>query len=79
MCFNLFGQFQDEERRQALLPWVRSVRADAQMITRIEIEWAPPSQEHFGGGSAFDAFVEFAPVLHLLGPTDARRRDLGAT
>ena len=59
MCFNLFGQFQDEQRREALLPWVRRVRPGAVRVTQVEIEWAPPAEDHFRGGSAFDAFVEY--------------------
>lgn len=59
MCFNLFGHFQEQPERNALLGWVRRHDAAASKITRVEIEWAPPSKEHFGGGSAFDAFVEY--------------------
>jgi hypothetical protein len=59
MCFNLFGQFQAEQRRDALLPWVRRVSPGAVRVTRVEIEWAPPAEDHFRGGSAFDAFVEY--------------------
>lgn len=59
MCFNFFGHFQDEPRRQALLGWVRRHDGNAAEITRLEIEWAPPPAEHFDGGSAFDAFVEY--------------------
>ena len=59
MCFNLFGQLQAEQRREALLPWVRRVSPGAVRVTRVEIEWAPPAEDHFRGGSAFDAFVEY--------------------
>lgn len=59
MCFNLFGHFQDHARRDALLAWVRRHDGRASQITRVEIEWAPPPAEHFDGGSAFDAFVEY--------------------
>lgn len=67
MCFNLFGQFQDEEHRQTLLPWVQGLRPNAELVTRVEIEWAPPSEEHFRGGSAFDAFVEYETTGRTLG------------
>ena len=67
MCFNLFGQFQDEQRREALLPWVRRVRPTACRVTRVEIEWAPPAEDHFRGGSAFDAFVEYETADSGLG------------
>lgn len=59
MCFNLFGHFQDEAKRDALLGWVRGHDPSASSIARVEIEWAPPPAEHFRGGSAFDAFVEY--------------------
>lgn len=60
MCFNLFGHFQDESRRQSLLGWVRRHDPATAEVTRVEVEWAPPPSEHFGGGgSAFDAFVEY--------------------
>jgi hypothetical protein len=59
MCFNLFGHFQGEHLRGALLPWVHRISPVATAITLVEVEWAPPADEHFGGGSAFDAFVEY--------------------
>lgn len=67
MCFNLFGNFQTPGRRSALLPWVRSVNPAAAEIVRVEIEWAPPAAEHFSGGSAFDAFIEYSSVDGGLG------------
>jgi hypothetical protein len=63
MCFNLFGQFQHDDRRNALLPWVQSVSPGATEVTRVEIEWAPPAEAHFRGGSAFDAFIEYSTRL----------------
>lgn len=39
--------------------WVRTIDPDADELTRIRLEWAPPRQDHFNGGSAFDAFVEY--------------------
>lgn len=59
MCFNAFGHFQPAGRRDALLPWVRHLALQAVEVVRVEIEWAPPPEEHFNGGSAFDAFVEY--------------------
>lgn len=67
MCFNLFGHFQHDDSNQALLPWVRQLSPNAQRVTRIEVEWAPPSEEHFRGGSAFDAFVEYETSDDRLG------------
>jgi hypothetical protein len=57
LCFNLFGHFQRDP--SPLLPWVRTIDPEASIVTKIRLEWAPPRQEHFGGGSAFDAFVEY--------------------
>ena len=57
LCFNLFGHFQRDP--SPLLPWVRTIDPDAHEITGIRLEWAPPRQDHFNGGSAFDAFVEY--------------------
>lgn len=65
LCFNLFGHFQRQP--DALLWWVRSIGCDAEEITRIEVEWAPPREEHFDGGSAFDAFVEYRRPDEQLG------------
>lgn len=59
MCFNLFGHFRSETHRNSLLGWVRRIAPGARQVTRVEIEWAPPAQDHFRGGSAFDAFVEY--------------------
>lgn len=59
MCFNLFGHLQGVEHRQALLPWVRQLSPGATSVVRVEIEWAPLPAKHFGGGSAFDAFIEY--------------------
>lgn len=62
MCFNLFGHFQSEGLRNALLPWVRMIVPSAREVARVEVEWAPRSADHFRGGSAFDAFVEVRGV-----------------
>lgn len=56
-CFNLFGPFVDEPNR--LLPWVQRIDAEATSVSEVRFEWAPPKAEHFGGGSAFDAFVAY--------------------
>lgn len=57
-CFNLFGPFVEDP--QALLPWIKSFDSDAELVTRVRFEWAPDRKRHFGGGSAFDAFVEYS-------------------
>lgn len=57
LTFNLFGQLQAHPT--ALLPWVRTFDKLAEAVTDVRIEWAPEKAKHFGGGSAFDAFVEY--------------------
>jgi len=59
MCFNGFGHFQAPDQRSALLAWVRHLAPEAIEVARIEVERAPPPADHFGGGSAFDAFIEY--------------------
>lgn len=59
MCFNLFGNFQAVDRHNVLLPWLQTINPSAVEIVRVEVEWAPPAAEHFAGGSAFDAFIEY--------------------
>jgi hypothetical protein len=54
-CFNLFGPF--VSRPDGLLGWVRSMDPDAAVVTAVRFEWAPPRDQHFGGGSAFDAMI----------------------
>ena len=56
LCFNLFGYLRAHPA--ALLPWVQAIEPRAESITRVELEWAPLPKAR--GGSAFDAFVEFA-------------------
>lgn len=67
MCFNLFGHFQREDNRNGLLGWVRRVSPGARHVARIELEWAPPAEDHFKGGSAFDAFLEYERADGSLG------------
>lgn len=56
-CFNLFGPF--VSRPAALTDWVRWLDPLASQATAVRFEWAPPREEHFDGGSAFDAFIEY--------------------
>jgi ADP-ribosylglycohydrolase len=56
-CFNLFGPFLSDPA--ALLGWVRWLDPEAVQVERIRFEWAPDRKEHFDGGSAFDAFIEY--------------------
>lgn len=62
LCFNVFG-FLSRVNPNALLPWVRGFAPTASSISRIQLEHAPSAAE-LGepplGGSAFDAFVEYA-------------------
>lgn len=55
LCFNLFGYL--KHHPDALLTWVRTVVPHADEVTEVRIEWAPPRELHFGGGSAFDALI----------------------
>lgn len=57
LTVNLFGHLQAHPL--ALLPWVQTFDEQAEAVTDIRIEWAPDKAKHFGGGSAFDAFVEY--------------------
>ncbi len=42
-----------------LTGWVSSLDPECEQVTEVRLEWAPPREEHFDGGSAFDAFVEY--------------------
>ena len=56
LCFNLFGYL--SEHPATLLPWVRQISPDAAEVIDVRLEWAPADKPL--GGSAFDAFVEYA-------------------
>lgn len=56
LCFNLFGYL--SEHPATLLPWVRQLSPDAAEVIEVRLEWAPADKPL--GGSAFDAFVEYA-------------------
>lgn len=59
-CLNLFAplaQHPDVVRRW-LTTAVPSLPGDLE-IDQVLFEWAPPPAEHFGGGSAFDAFITY--------------------
>lgn len=57
LAFNLFGPFRAEP--EGLLGWVASIDVEATDVTGVRFEWAPPKDQHFGGGSAFDVFVNY--------------------
>ena len=57
-CVNLFGAFVGTPG--GLTRWVRSIDPDCAEVTEVLLEHAPPRDEHFGGGSAFDAFIDYA-------------------
>lgn len=79
-CFNLFGPF--VRRPEALLPWVRTIDADAETVEEVGFEWAPSKERHFGGGSAFDAVVWYrssAGGRRLLGVECKYAEDLAAS
>ena len=56
-CVNLFGPF--VRNPGGLTGWVSSLDPECEQVTEVRLEWAPPREEHFDGGSAFDAFVEY--------------------
>jgi len=56
-CFNLFGPFVTDPA--GLLGWVEALDAEAVAVDAVRFEWAPDRDRHFGGGSAFDAFVDY--------------------
>lgn len=59
-CLNLFAPL--AEHPGTVAAWLRSAiptLPDDLEVESVEFEWAPPSHEHFGGGSAFDAFVTY--------------------
>lgn len=58
LCFNLFGHLRQHTADTAEV--LRSVlNLDIARIRRIEVEEAPPPEEHLGDRTAFDAFVEY--------------------
>lgn len=57
-CFNLFGPFVNCPND--LLGWVRTLDPAAAEVRAVRFEWAPDRTAHFGGGSAFDAFLDYA-------------------
>jgi hypothetical protein len=65
LCFNLFGHVASQP--STLVPWLRSLGLDAAEVTAVRLEWAPPREQHFDGGSAFDAFVEYRRPDDALG------------
>jgi hypothetical protein len=65
-CFNLFGPFVTDP--SPLLGWVRTIDPEAASVQTVRFEWAPDRRQHFDGGSAFDAFVEYrAPGRRFIG------------
>jgi hypothetical protein len=77
-CFNLFGPFADDP--SPLLSWVQTIDPEAERIHHVRFEWAPDGKRHFGGRSAFDAFVEyFAGGRRFLGIECKYAEDLAAS
>lgn len=57
-CLNLFAPLR--RHPEVVARWLRGVIPSLPSdlaVTSVEFEWAPPREEHFGGGSAFDAYV----------------------
>lgn len=58
LCFNLFGHLRDHRAETA--PVLRGLLAlDIATVERIDVEEAPPPDQHLGDRTAFDAFVEY--------------------
>lgn len=77
-CFNLFGPFVEDP--SPLLGWVQSIDAEAERVDRVRFEFAPDRRKHFGGGSAFDAFVDYtAGGRRFLGIECKYAEDLAAS
>lgn len=59
-CVNLFAPLASHP--EVLRRWLRHAvprLPDGLEIESVEFEWAPQPAEHFGGGSAFDAFITY--------------------
>ena len=57
-CFNLFGPFVTDP--SLLLDWVKSIDVETVSVDLVRFEWAPNRKNHFDGGSAFDAVIEYS-------------------
>jgi hypothetical protein len=58
LCFNLFGHLRDHRVDAAAV--LRGLLAlDIAAVERIDVEEAPPADQHLGDRTAFDAFVEY--------------------
>jgi hypothetical protein len=77
-CFNLFGQ--SRYRPDLLTHWVRSIDPSCGEVESVEFEWAPPRNQTFGGGSAFDAAIFYTDGTHrcFLGVECKYSEDLAA-
>jgi hypothetical protein len=58
LAFNLFGPFVTDG--SPLLSWIRTIDTDATDVVEVRLEWAPPRNTTFGGGSAFDVFISYS-------------------
>ncbi|MBT3941519.1 MAG: hypothetical protein HOC77_11640 [Chloroflexi bacterium] len=58
LCFNLFGQLRAFPEHAATVLGT-SFDLDIEIITAIEVEWAPNPAKHLGDRTAFDAYVEY--------------------
>lgn len=58
LCFNLFGWLRFH-RAEAAAALGEVLALDIARVTEIEVEWAPPPDQHLGDRSAFDAYVEY--------------------
>lgn len=65
LCVNLFGHL--AEHPGVLVQWLQQVGFNAAEIVDVRFEWAPPREQHFGGGSAFDTMVVYRTGSDRLG------------
>lgn len=58
-CFNIIGALDVHGHHDVLATWLRRLGADADHVIEVRIEFAPNRRAHFGGGSAFDAWIHY--------------------
>lgn len=58
LCFNIFGFLRDHRQDSAPV-LAHALNLPIHAIDEIEVEWAPPRDQHLGDRTAFDAFVSY--------------------
>jgi hypothetical protein len=57
LCTNVLGEF--SQKPNELLPWVRTIDADATEVAELQLAWLPQKKLAVGGAAPFSAFVEY--------------------